>query len=174
MFDRRTLCLSLANALLVSPALVSFAWAADDDPAVPIAAIYERASGGGRGGQFVWLKRADRARWLSRDLARQWNKAAAKTAKGDQAPPGFDPVSNSQDGGVRAPKVTVRRRDTGSALVSVSFVGWGEAPKRQTVLYDMVWQGSVLGKKHWAIDDIRGTIDGKDWSIRQIVTNWKG
>ncbi len=163
MLNRRYLLICLA-ALLPLPAL-----AADDDPAVPITAIYERANGGGHGGQFVWVKKGDRARWFSKDLAARWNKAAAKTQKGDQAPLGFDPISNSQDPAVRAPKVSVKRRDANSAIVAVSFVGWGEAPQRITVVYDMVRE-----KKRWAIDDIRGTMDGKDWSVRALLAGWKG
>ncbi len=163
-----TLCLALAGPIVPGPAL-----AADDDPAAPIAAIYQRASGGNHGGQFVWVKRADRARWLSRGLAAAWSKADARTKKDDQKPPGFDPISNAQDPGVRAPQVAVKRHDARSALVAVSFVGWGEAPRRQTVLYDMVREGSLLGKPRWAIDDIRGSIDGKDWSIRRVLAGWK-
>ena len=171
MIDRRAFTLALMATLAPLPAVAQSA----DDPAAPIAAIYERAGGGGHGGRFVWMKNGDRKRWMSRGLVSLWNKAAAKTKKGDQAPLGFDPISNSQDPGVRAPRVTLKRRDANSATVAVSFVGWGEAPQRMTVIYDMVRERNLVrSASRWLIDDIRGTVDGKDWSVRQLLLNWKG
>jgi hypothetical protein len=163
MINRRSFIVACCATFLAPPAL-----AADDDPAAPVTAIYERGSGGNHGGQFVWLKKKDRARWMSRGLAAAWNKADAKTKKGDQKPLGFDPISNSQDPMIRAAQVVVKRRDANTAIVAASFVGWGEAPHRQTVLYDMVRE-----KSRWAIEDIRGATDGKDWSIRRLLAEWK-
>ncbi|MBV9555436.1 MAG: hypothetical protein JO254_00005 [Pseudolabrys sp.] len=76
---------------------------------------------------------------------------------------------------MRAPRVSLKRRDANTATVAASFVGWGEAPQRITVIYDMVWEKSLVrSRSRWAIDDIRGTMDGKDWSVRALLANWKG
>src|SRR3954451_12109427 len=82
-------------------------------PADPITAIYRKAAAGNgeTGGTFVFLTRKDRARWLSRSLAKLWNDEDRKTPKGDQTPPGFDPISNSQDPKVRNVKVELENSD---------------------------------------------------------------
>jgi hypothetical protein len=101
-----------------------------------IAAIYKRATGD-QGGAFDWLTRRDRARYFSRELAALWNAADKRTAKGDQNPPGFDPVTESQDPMVKNPRVAVKARRKDTAVVAATFSSWGEPPERVTVLYDM-------------------------------------
>jgi len=162
LLHRRAFLTILAAALLPVPA------AAADDPAAPIVAIYKRATGD-RGGNFVFQTRADRARYFSRELATLWNRADARTAKGDQNPPGFDPISNSQDPMIKDPRVEVRQHGRNSAVVAASFASWGEPPERITVIYQMRRE-----RDHWVIDDIRGTTDGADWSIKKIMRDWKG
>lgn len=160
-----TLCLATVS-LTALPLSVQAA----DDPVAPIAAIYKRASAGkgDSGGQFVWVKRKDRARWFSREMIRLWDAAEAKTAKGDMGPPGADPVSASQDPMVRDPKVTLERRDGDRATVIATFAAWQPEP-RATVRYDMRRENG-----RWMIDDIWNVADGKSWSLKQLLAGWKG
>jgi hypothetical protein len=153
-------------------------------PADPITAIYRKvAAGKGEdGGNFVYQEKKDRARWLTASFAKAWNEPDAKTPKGDETPPGFDPVSNSQDPKVLNVKVELEKSDGKTATVAASFDSWSRGLTRKeqdrnppdprdriTVRYDM-----VLEHGRWKIDDIRGTTDGKEWSTRAIIKGWNG
>jgi hypothetical protein len=153
-------------------------------PADPITAIYRKvAAGKGEdGGNFVYQEKKDRARWLTASFAKAWNEPDAKTPKGDETPPGFDPVSNSQDPKVLNVKVELEKSDGKTATVAASFDSWSRGLTREeqdrnppdprdriTVRYDM-----VLEHGRWKIDDIRGTTGGKEWSTRAIIKGWNG
>ena len=178
MLNRRFFSVTLIATLL------PFAALAASSPAAPIAAIYKKvAAGKGEdGGNFVYQEKGDRARWLTASFAKAWNEADAKTPKGDETPPGFDPVSNSQDPKVLNVEVALEKSDGKTATVAASFDSWSRGTTREeqernppdprdriTVRYDM-----VLEHGRWMIDDIRGTIDGKPWSIRDILKGWNG
>ncbi len=157
--SRRALLLSAA-ALTALPSHTSAA----DGPAALITAIYKRASAGkgDSGGQFVWLRAKSRPRWLSASLIRLWAETDAKIAPGDMGPPGFDPVTNSQDPLVRAFAVAVEKHDVKTATVAATFRSYNN--DSITVRYDLVRERGA-----WKIDDIRGTVDGKEWSIRKLL-----
>jgi hypothetical protein len=157
--SRRTFLLA-ATTLAASPSLS----AAADDPAALITAIYKRAAAGkgDRGGQFVWLNAKSRPRWLTASLTRLWNETDAKVQPGDMGPPGFDPVSNSQDPMVRAPTVAIEKQDGKTATVAATFRSHNR--ESVTVRYDLVRERGA-----WKIDDIRGTTDGTEWSIRKLL-----
>jgi hypothetical protein len=157
--SRRTFLLAAAAlAASASPA------AAADGPAALITAIYKRAAAGkgDRGGQFVWLNAKSRPRFLTASLTRLWNETDAKVAPGDMGPPGFDPVSNSQDPLVRTPTVATEKQDGRSATVAATFRSHNR--ESVTVRYDLRRERGA-----WKIDDIRGTVDGKEWSIRKLL-----
>jgi hypothetical protein len=160
--SRRTLLLSAA-ALAASPSL---AFAADD-PAALITAIYKRAAAGkgDSGGQFMWLRARSRPRWLSAPLIKLWAEADSKVEKGDMGPPGFDPVSNSQDPLVRTPTVKVEKQDGQSATVAATFRSHNA--KSITVRYDLVRERGA-----WKIDDIRGDVDGQEWAMRKMLRDF--
>ena len=160
MLTRRTF-IAAPLAALPLPAL-----AQQDAPQTLIAAIYKRvAAGKGEdGGGFVWLEEKERARYLTKGLRKVWHDSDARTAKGDQNPPGFDPITNSQDPKVREVKIAVERQDAGSAVVAASFRAWGGPDQRDTVRYDMLRENG-----RWSIDDIRGFVDGKEWSLRALL-----
>jgi hypothetical protein len=161
--SRRTLLLSAA-ALAASPSLA----VAADDPAALITAIYKRAAAGKgeSGGQFVWLRVRSRPRWLSASLTKLWNETDAKVAPGDMGPPGFDPVSNSQDPLVRAPTVKIEKQDGKTATVAATFRSHNR--KSITVRYDLVRERGA-----WKIDDIRGTVDDQEWAVRAMLRDFK-
>jgi hypothetical protein len=150
------------------------AHAADDTPAAVISAIYKRASAGKgeSGGQFVWLKARDRLRRLSKSLVALWARADANTPAGDQGPIGFDPITNSQDPLVQSFEVAVERQDAGTATVVAIFAarkGNVRAQPHVTVRYDMVREAG-----RWMIDDIRGDISGQAWTVRDMLTRYRG
>ena len=177
---RRHLVLAFAVILALSSAALAASSAAD-----PIVAIYKKAAAGKGedGGNFVYQSKQDRARWLTKSLAALWNAEEAKTPKGDETPPGFDPVSNSQDPKVFNVKVVLEKSDGKTATVAASFDSWSPGntveeqrknpPDRLTVRYDMVLENGPKGAI-WKIDEIRGLTDGKEWSIRAILKHFNG
>ena len=176
---------ALAAALFAFAVLLPAASArAADDPDAVIAAIYKRAAAGKGedGGNFVYQEPKDRARWLTTSLAALWNAEDKKTPQGDETPPGFDPVSNSQDPKILNVTVVLEKSDGKRAVVAASFDSWSRGLTREeqdrnppdprdriTVRYDMVLEGG-----RWKIDDIRGLTDGKEWSVRAIIRQWNG
>ena len=160
--SRRILLLSAA-ALAALPSLACAA----DDPAALITAIYNRAAAGkgDSGGQFMWLRARSRPRWLSAPLIKLWAEADSKVEKGDMGPPGFDPVSNSQDPLVRTPTVKVEKQDGQSATVAATFRSHNA--KSITVRYDLVRERGA-----WKIDDIRGDVDGQEWAMRKMLRDF--
>ena len=81
-------------------------------------------------------------------------------------PPGFDPVTNSQDPMVRAFAVAVEKQDGRSATVAATFRSHND--KSITVRYDLVRERGA-----WKIDDIRGIVDGEEWSVRKMLRDFK-
>lgn len=145
---------------------------AANDPLAITNAIYARVSAGrgDEGGQFVWLEKRDRPRFLSKSLTALWNKADSKVAKGDAGPPGFDPITNSQDPLVKSFKAEAETQDDTSATIAVTIQSGHSGPPQpsvdDTIRFDFVRDGAS-----WKIDDIRGTVDGSRWSIRRLLTN---
>ena len=174
MISRRTFVLSGAALMTAAPFSISCPASAQsvgsNDPLAIVNALYTRASTGkgDSGGQFVWLEAKDRPRYLSKSLVALWAKADAHTPKGDEGPPGFDPVTNSQDPEVKSFTVATEARDSGTAVMAVTIKAASPRPHAadETVRYDFVRDGG-----HWKIDDIRGTIDDKPWSIRALLTD---
>jgi hypothetical protein len=159
---------------LLLPALPAFA---AEGPDAVVAAIYKRvvASFDGKqnsaeNGYFIWKNDKTRRRYFSARTAKLWREADRLTPKGDESPPGFDPVTNSQDPLVRAFDTSIERQDAKSATVLVRI---SEKPgpitqpaPREFIRYDM-----VLEHGRWLIDDIRGTVD-TEWSVRKILTQY--
>jgi hypothetical protein len=145
---------------------------AADDPTAILTAIYTRLTKGkgDGGGTFVIENNAARAKYLSNSLAMLWNKADARTRKGDGGPVGFDPVTNSQDPDVKSFKVAAEKQAADKATMAVTI----EAHQRdaranaadKTVRYDFVLEGG-----QWKIDDIKGTVDGSPWSVRALLVD---
>jgi hypothetical protein len=170
MIARRTLILSGAATVLTA-ILPPHAHAADDPTAI-LTAIYTRVTKGkgDGGGTFVIENKAARAKYLSNSLAMLWNKADARTRRGDGGPVGFDPVTNSQDPDVKSFKVAAEKQAADKATMAVTI----EAHQRdaranaadKTVRYDFVLEGG-----QWKIDDIKGTVDGSTWSVRALLVD---
>ena len=170
MIARRTLLFAAATALLGGT--VSTQSSAADDPVAILNAIYARVTKGkgDSGGNFVFENKASKAKYLSKPLIELWAKSDAKTEKGDAGPPGFDPITNSQDPDVKSFAVNAEKSETDKATVAVTIKSHGSARKvraDETIRYDFVREAGL-----WKIDDIRGTVDGKPWSLRQLFVNY--
>jgi Protein of unknown function (DUF3828) len=141
-----------------------------DDPIAIVNAIYARAAKGkgDGGGGFVIENKAAKARYLSRSLIALWAKADAHTPKGDVGPIDFDPVTNSQEPDVKSFKAEADKLDANTALIAVTLTG--HTPRKfradEVIRYAFVHEGST-----WKIDDFKGAVDGKPWSIRGMLSD---
>ena len=170
MIDRRLLLLGLASVVAASP--LHAQTSAANDPAGIVSAIYTRvAKGKGEdGGTFVIETKAARAKYLSRSLAAEWARMDARTPKGEVGAVDFDPITNSQDPDVASFKVTPETQEADKATVAVTIAGHRTERKEQAdnvIRYDFVRDGG-----QWKIDDIKGAVDGKPWSIRQMLAEF--
>jgi hypothetical protein len=170
MISRRALVLSGFAALIC--AAPRPAAAADDDPVAILTAVYTRVARGkgDGGGTFVFDSKAARANYLSTSFAELWNKADARTKKGDGGPVDFDPVTNSQDPDVKTFKIVAEKVQKNIATVAVTITAHHERRKTksdETIRYEFLRESSG-----WKIDEIKGTVDGKPWSIRAILRDF--
>ena len=160
MLDRRVFLLSAAASLLAGNSLAAQA----NDPLAIVSAIYRRAIKEDGGG-FLTLEHKDRLKYLSKSFAALWKKAEDNTPEGDVLIDA-DPVSNSQDPDIKSFSVKQERREANRATVAATFAEGSErvreAAEDLTVRYDFVFE-----RGRWMIDDIRGTVGGKPWSIRE-------
>lgn len=169
MISRRAFVLSGIAALTCAAAHPAVA---ADDPVTILTAVYTRvASGkGDGGGTFVFDSKAARAKYLSTSFADLWNRADARTKKGDGGPVDFDPVTNSQDPDVKTFRIAPEKMQKNIATVAVTITGHHERRKTksdETIRFEFVRES--IG---WKIDEIRGTVDGKPWSIRPILRDF--
>ena len=172
MISRRTLVLSGA-ALMTAAALPASAQpASSNDPLAIVNAIYKQvtAGKGDLGGAFMMNSKAAKAKYFSKSLIALWAKADAHTPKGDVGPVDFDPATNSQDPLVKSFTAKAEKQDSGNATIEVALtrgdLGPNPNPADSVMHYDFVRDGG-----HWKIDDIRGANDGKQWSLRGMLTD---
>jgi hypothetical protein len=161
MLDRRAFLLAAAASLLAAGQPLA---AQANDPLAIVSAIYARAIKEDGGG-FLTLEHAERKKYMSKSLVALWKKAEDNTPKGDVLIDA-DQVSNSQDPDIKSFTVKQERREANRAMVAATFTESGDRGRKSaldlTVRYDFVREGD-----RWMIDDIRGTVDGKPWSIRE-------
>jgi len=164
--SRRTFLAVLLAASVVPQTAVS---AEATNPVEIVKGIYRRAAAGTgeSGGQFLWLKPADRRRAFTASLVDAWAKADKRTPKGDQGPMSFDPVTNSQDPCLKDFRVTEEAAGPANARVVVSMVECGGA--RPSPADGIVRYLFRRERGQWRIDDIQGAIDGRGWSVREML-----
>lgn len=109
--------------------------------------------------------RAPHRRAVSKSLAALWNDS---TPAGD-VPVGFDIARNSQDREVARAEVTVERQDATRATVAAKLFSKGPRMK-YPASDDIVRYDFVRENGHWAIDNVRSTTDGKEWTIKALLT----
>jgi len=139
-----------------------------DDPVAIMNAIYVRVAKGkgDGGGAFVWADKAGKAKYLSKSLAALWVRADARTKGNFVGPIDFDPVTNSQDADVKSFKVETEKLDAGKALITVTLTG--HTPRKYRA-DDAIHYAFVRDGSSWRIDDIKGTVDAKPWSVRGLL-----
>jgi hypothetical protein len=118
---RRLLLLLCLLAIAALPAR-----AAGDGPDAVVTAIYQGVvtsydgkSNNTDNGYFIWKNDTARRQYFSARTAKLWRAADRLTPKGDESPPGLDPVTNSQDPLVRAFDTLIETQDAKSATVLV-------------------------------------------------------
>lgn len=159
-----------SHAQAASPAAAAVA---APDPAGIAKAIYEKVSAGkgDSGGQFLWLEAKDRPKTFSKALVVLWAKADAKAGKDeDIGPIDWDPFTASQDPMVKSFTVVVEKQDAKAATVAVTIL---DPRGRRTVAADeVVRRDFVREGARWAIDDVRGAVDGRAWSVRKSLESY--
>lgn len=161
--NRRALCVLLSLSVIGSAP----AQASGPSPTDMIAAIYRRAAAGTgeSGGQFLYSNAKNRRANFTSSTAELWNRAARVTPRGDQTPPGFDPVTNSQDPSLKAFVVSAEAIGPKRARILVRLTSrTSDGDRRSSVRYLLVREGG-----RWLIDDITGATEGTPWSIRPVL-----
>lgn len=161
--------IALSASALSPVALLAQVPKSSDPPGI-VSAIYERVTKGSGDGAFLIESNTAKAKYLSKSLIALWTKADAHTPKGDVGPVDFDPVTNSQAPSVKSFVASTEKLDSATATISVKMTRDHEVPRTNpaddVVRYDFTRDGG-----HWKIDDIRGAVDGKPWSVRALLTN---
>lgn len=171
MINRRAFTLSALAGLLAASRSALADLTTPNDPRSIVNAIYTRAARGkgDGGGGFLIANKSARARNLSQSLATLWLRADSHTPKGDVGPVDFDPVTNSQEPDVKSFTMSTESFNSDRATVAVTITGHNAPranPADAVVRYEFVRDGV-----QWKIDDIKGTSDGKPWSIRGKLTD---
>jgi hypothetical protein len=167
MLNRRTMVFTLAVAAMALPATALAQTAPPaNDPTALLTKLYTVAAKDNAGGDFHDAK--SRAKILSKSFAALWRKAEAKTPPGDVGPIEFDPVSNSQDPDIKSFAIAVEKQDSGTATLAVTLIEnrTRENPADTIIHYDFVRDGG-----HWRIDDIRCSMNGREWSVRSLLAD---
>lgn len=159
---RYVLLILVAMATLV-PALAD---AAEAGPVEVVTAIYRRAATGkgDSGGDALWLRAQDRRVNFTRRTAELWDRADRVTPKGDQGAPEFDPVTASQDPFLQKFALATEEVTPDRARILVRLFGYDRKEAYASVRYHFVRADGL-----WLIDDISGSTDGHEWSIRDIL-----
>jgi hypothetical protein len=161
MISRRLfLALTFSAAVSSGPA-----FAESPDPAAIVKSIYGKRDPYGAAESVAM--RAKHRRALSKSLAALWKRSDDSTPAEDEPVPGFDIAANSNAREVSRAEVKVERQDAKRATVaaklfSENFVN--KHPSDDIVRYDFVRENG-----RWAIDNIRSTIDGKEWTIKGLL-----
>jgi hypothetical protein len=149
-------------------------FASGADPSRFIASIYARGHVDAVWTQ--WLSDAKRGAWFSRDVAALWRQcdASAHKAKDELGPLDFVIATNSQLdwSSFKGFTVSVVSQGDGHAVVNARLQTRPNTvpPKVDSdnvIHYDLVEEGSA-----WKIDDVSSTVDGKPWSLRQLLKDY--
>lgn len=175
--SRRTLLAAVGLVLLSSvpsPRASASRQDVTPDPVAIADAIYAKVSAGDgdSGGQFLWVDPKVRPRRFSKALCELWLLADARRDANHEGlgAIGFDPFTASQDPVVKSFTLRSERQDGKAATVAVTLVdprGRREIASDETVRLDFVRENGL-----WVIDDIRGTVGGRAWSVRESLRRY--
>jgi hypothetical protein len=171
MLTRRQSLLALLS-LSVAPSLsiASPALAASDGRADKlVAGLYERILKNPDLPGFG-VKKADR-KLLSKSLGELWDKTEAKRKriKDEMGPLGFDVVTNSQTGDLKSYDLWITELTARGAIVKANFTRGDEYPEAERK--DVV-EYRLVAENGWKMDEIRGKVDDKPWSLRELLSNY--
>jgi hypothetical protein len=144
----------------------------DQGPETIVAGIYKRATKD-IDGRVVTLSFAkeDRGRIFSAALASALTKADAKPKANqeDAGPIDFDPVTNSQGLTVKSFSIATEKREANNATLAVTIVAdqVRDSPDENVIRYDFIREDG-----QWKIDDIQSKMNGKQWSVMQLLKRW--
>jgi len=162
MLSRR-LILVLAFAAAVAPAP---ALAQGPEPAAIVKSIYGKRDPYGAAASLEM--RALHRRALSKSLAALWKRSDDNTPKEDEPVPGFDISSNSNAREVSHATVKVERQDARRATVAARL--FDKVPMiAHPASNDIVRYDFIRENGRWVIDDVRSTIDDKEWSLKGLL-----
>ena len=136
------------------------------DPSLVVASVYAEE----QAGRAPLLEASVRAATLTKSLAALWARADAAASRhmDDVGPVDFDVATNSQGMNVKSDALKTERRDATHAIVVATLVpdNWLRAsPRENFIRYDLVFDGA-----RWAIDDVRGVAEPREWSLRDLLT----
>jgi hypothetical protein len=154
---------------LLSLGIAPSAFAADGRPDKVVAALYERILKNPDLPGFG-VRKSDQ-KLLSKSLRALWAKTEAKEKRLDDrlGALGFDLVTNSQTGDLKSYDLTITELTAQTAIVMARFNrgdDYAEAERNDTVEYRLV------NESGWKLDDVRGKVDDKTWSLRQLLSNY--
>lgn len=160
---RRLLALAFSTGVSFLPAP---ALAQGSDPAAIVKSVCGKRDP--YGAAVSLQMRAPHRRALSKSLAALWTRSDDSTPKEDEPVPGFDIASNSQDREIARAEVKVERQDSRRATVSAKL--FNKAPRiKYPASDDIVRYDFIRENGRWAIDDVRSSIHGKEWSLKGLL-----
>ena len=111
---------------------------------------------------------APHRRTLSKSLAALWKRSDDSTPKGDEPVPGFDIASNSNAREVARAEIKIERQDLKRATVAARL--FDKYPMiEHPASNDIVRYDFIRENDRWVIDDVRSTIDDKEWSLKDLL-----
>lgn len=150
--------LALALMLFALPAV-----AQQEAPDAFVQRVYETQYPGGEAvGPSVIGKDLRKLYFTSAVVAAIKRDEDKSEAAGEMGAIDFDPISNSQDPQVKDVKVRIESQEGDRATVVANFANGGSS--REEITYDLIIQGNG-----WKILDIRSSVAGSEWSLRQIL-----
>jgi hypothetical protein len=148
--------------------LVATAPLAAETPA-PVAVVNSIYKGGDSRRMAFGLESAERKQYFSKSIVALWDIAEAKTnPNGDEIGAiDFDLSTNTQGADVKSYSIVSNKIDGKSATVVVKLVldNWiRNSPDDLIIRYVF-----VLEVGSWMIDDMGSNIDGKPWTLRELL-----
>jgi hypothetical protein len=136
------------------------------DPVAVVNSIYK---GGDNRSAAFGLDPDERHKYFSKSTAALWDKADAKANPGgdEVGAIDFDISTNTQGANVTSYSIVSSKVSDKNATVVVKLVldNWiRNSPDDNIIRYQF-----VLEDGNWMIDDIGSAIDGKGWTLRQLL-----
>ena len=75
-------------------------------------------------------------------------------------------MSNSQDPDIKSFVIKTEQQDDARATLAVALIG---SQRRRVAADSVIRYDLVRDGASWRIDDIRGSVEGQPWSVRQML-----